>query len=195
VNITFAASQFPPLALGFFGLGAGYLIWGPQELLGYPSRDESVDRSLGVWGIWMPGLCQLVTGLVLFIGLAWFEVFTDARVLYMAALAFSAYGIHWLAIGWNRYRGDDPRPNAGMSVAFTLLSVLGVTVFFHAGDRPVGLLFVGLVGVYVSEFLVTVGAKPFGRILGLIRVLTGLWLMYLTFAVTLNFAAGFHLTV
>jgi hypothetical protein len=113
----------------------------------------------------------------------------------MAAFAFSAYGIHWLAIGWNRYRGDDPRPNAGMSVAFTLLSVLGVTVFFHAGDWPVGLLFVGLVGVYVSEFLVTLGAKPFERILGLIRVLTGLWLMYLTFAVTLNFAAGFHLTV
>jgi hypothetical protein len=113
----------------------------------------------------------------------------------MAALAFSAYGIHWLAIGWNRYRGDDPRPNAGMSVAFTLLSVLGVTVFVHAGDWPVGLLFVGLVGVYVSEFLVTVGTKPFERILGLIRVLTGLWLMYLTFAVTLNFAAGFHLAV
>jgi hypothetical protein len=67
--------------LGFFGLGAGYLIWGPQELLGYPTRDESVDRSLGVWGIWMPGLCQLVTGLILFIGLARFEVFTGARVL------------------------------------------------------------------------------------------------------------------
>jgi hypothetical protein len=113
----------------------------------------------------------------------------------MAALALSAYGIHWLALGWNRYRGDDPRPNAGMSVAFTTLSALGITVFFHAADRPVGLLFVGLAGVYVCEFFVTLGAKPFERFLGLIRVLTGLWLMYLTFAVTLNFASAFHLPV
>jgi hypothetical protein len=86
-------------------------------------------------------------------------------------------------------------PNAGMSVAFTVLSALGITVFFHAGDWPVGLLFVGLLGVYVSEFCITLGVKPFERLLGLIRVLTGLWLMYLTFAVTLDFAAGFHLTV
>jgi hypothetical protein len=193
--VTFAASQFAPLALGFFGLGVGYLIWGPQELLSYPARDERVDRSLGVWGIWMPGLCQLVTGLILFVGLTWFQVFAGERVLYMAALAFSAYGIHWLALGWNRYRGDDPRPNAGMCVGFTTLSALGITVFFHAGDWPVGLLFVGLAAVYVTEFVATLGARPFERLLGLIRVATGLWLMYLTFAVTLDVAAGFHLTV
>lgn len=30
--VTFAPSMFPPLALGFFGLGTGYLIYGPQEL-------------------------------------------------------------------------------------------------------------------------------------------------------------------
>jgi hypothetical protein len=143
----------------------------------------------------MPGLCQLMSGLILFIGLAWFPVFAGNRVLHMAALALSAHGSHWLALGWNRYRGDDPRPNAGMSVAFTVLSALGITVFFHAGDWPVGLLFVGLLGVYVCEFLVTLGVKSFERLLGLIRVLTGLWLMYLTFAVTLNFAAGFHLPV
>jgi hypothetical protein len=103
----------------------GYLIWGPQELFGFPARDERVDRALGVWGIWMPGLCQLVTGLILFVGLTWFQVFTNNPALYMAALAFSAYGIHWLALGWNRYRGDDPRPNAGMSVGFTVVSGLG----------------------------------------------------------------------
>jgi hypothetical protein len=68
-------------------------------------------------------------------------------------------------------------------------------VFFHARDWPVGLLFVGLAGVYVCEFIVTLGAKRFERLLGLVRVLTGLWLMYLTFAVTLNFAAAFHLPV
>jgi hypothetical protein len=193
--VTTAVSQFPPLALGFFGLGAGYLIWGPQELLGFPARDDRVDRSLGVWGIWMPGLCQLLTGLVLFVGLTWFPVFTDAPVLYMAALAFSAYGIHWFALGWNRYRGNDARPNAGMSVAFTIISALGVTVFFHAGDWPVGLLFVGLVAVYVCDFFVATGVRIFERALGLVHVVTGLWLMYLMFGVALNFAAGFHLTV
>lgn len=195
MDVTLAASQFPPLALGFFGLGTGYLIWGPQELFGFPTRDERVDRSLGVWGVWMPGFCQLLTGLMLFVGLGWFQVFTTQKVLYMAALAFSAYGIHWFALGWNRYRGNDPRPNAGMSIAFIIISSLGATVFFHAGDWPVGVLFVALACVYISDFFVALGAKAFERVLGLIHVLTGLWLMYLTFAVTVNFAAGFHWTV
>jgi len=119
--------QFPPPALGFFGLGAGYLIWGPQELLGFPARDDRVDLSLGVWGL-----------------------------------------------GWNRYRGNDARPNAGMSVAFTVISALGVTVFFHAGDWPVGLLFIGLVAVYVSDFFIAVGGRVFERVLGLVHVVTGL---------------------
>ncbi len=193
--MTFVESSFPPLALGFFGLGVGYLIWGPQELFGFPARDERVDRSLGVWGIWMPGLCQLLTGLILFIGLGWFQVFVEDRELYMAALAFSAYGIHWFALGWNRYRGNDPRPNAGMSVAFIIISALGAIVFFHADDWPVGLLFVGLIAVYVCDFFVALGARLFERLLGLVHVVTGLWLMYLMFAATLNFAAGFHWNV
>ena len=29
-----APSAFPPFALGFMGLGTGYLIYGPQELFG-----------------------------------------------------------------------------------------------------------------------------------------------------------------
>ncbi|MDQ1689900.1 MAG: hypothetical protein QOD87_8 [Pseudonocardiales bacterium] len=82
-----------------------------------------------------------------------------------------------------------------MSVAFTIISALGVTVFFHAGDWPVGLLFVGLVGVYISDLFVALGSKVFERLLGLVHLLTGLWLMYLMFAVTVNFAAGFHWTV
>ncbi len=47
--------------------------------------------------------------------------------------AFSAYGIHWFALGWNRMQGNDPRPNAGMSVAFAVISVLGLWVFFARG--------------------------------------------------------------
>jgi hypothetical protein len=191
MELAFATSTFPPLALGFFGLGTGYLIWGPQELFGWPRRDEPVDRSLGVWGIWMPGFCQFVTGIILFVGLTWFQVFKQPP-LYMAALAFSAYGIHWFAIGWNRYRGDDPRPNAGLSVAYLVLSAMGATVFFSVGDWPVGLVFAGLLAVYVSEFFASIGIAIAERALGLFRIATGAWLMYLAYAVTVDFALGYH---
>jgi hypothetical protein len=39
--ISLPQSPFLPIALGFFGLGTGYLIYGPQELLGFPKRDAS----------------------------------------------------------------------------------------------------------------------------------------------------------
>lgn len=192
--MTFAISPFVPLALGFFGLGTGYLIYGPQELLGWPKRDERVDGATGVWGIWLPGFCQFVTGSILFVGLTWFQVFKEPA-LYMAALAFSAYGIHWFAIGYNRYKGHDPRPNAGMSVAFFILSVLGLAVFFTAGDWPVGLLFVGLALVYAADFFASVGMAWGERALGLFHIITALWLMYLVIATVYNmvFKAGLPL--
>jgi len=190
----FAVSMFPPLALGFFGLGTGYLIYGPQELFGWPARDERVDRATGVWGIWLPGFCQFLTGMILFIGLTWFQVFKDAP-LYMAALAFSAYGIHWFAIGYNRYRGNDPRPNAGMCVAFFIISVVGLVVFFVAGDWAVGLLFVGLALIYLSDFFAAIGVKLGERALGFWHIVTGLWLMYLMLGVVFNFALGWKLPV
>jgi hypothetical protein len=192
MDVTFAQSAFPPLALGFFGLGTGYLIWAPQELVGWPKRDERVDRSMGVWGIWLPGFCQFVTGVILFVGLTWLQVFTKSPALYMAALAFSAYGIHWFALGWNRYRGNDARTNAGMSVAFMVISALGANVFFYVGDWPVGLLFLGLFGVYFFDFFVAFHVPLAERALGLVRLCTGLWLMYLTYAVAIDFALGFH---
>jgi hypothetical protein len=192
MDLIFRSSAFAPLALGFFGLGTGYLIYGPEELFHWPKRDESVDRSTGVWGIWLPGFCQLVTGIILFVGLTWFQVFKDAP-LYMAALAFSAYGIHWFALGYNRWQGVDPRTNAGMSVAYTILSVLGIVVFFNAGDWPVGLLFVGLTLIYISDFFHSIGQAWGERSLGLWHLVTGLWLMYLTFATGLNFSLGMTL--
>jgi hypothetical protein len=189
----FQESMFVPVALGLFGLGTGYLIWGPQELLGYPPKEPDVDRALGVWGIWMPGFCQFVTGMLLFVGLTWFQVFKEPA-LYMAALAFSAYGIHWFALGWNRYRGNDPRPNAGMSVAFTIISVLGMVVFFGlSGGWPVGLLFAGLTCVYISEFFVGMRLPLGEKLLGASHIVTGLWLMYLTFSTVLNIASGYDL--
>lgn len=190
---TFAHSAFVPVVLGFFGLGTGYLIYGPAELFHFPRRgDPGIDRSMGIWGIFLPGLCQVVTGVLLFVGLTWFQVFTD-KPLYMAALAFSAYGIHWFAIGWNRYQGNDPRPQAGMSVAFLVISGLGAFVFFRANAWPVGVLFVGLVVVYIGEFFVSIKAAFGEPLLGLAHLVTGLWLMYLTVATTLNVASGFTL--
>jgi hypothetical protein len=191
--MTFASSEFAPVALGFFGLGTGYLIWGPQELFGYPPRSPESDRSAGVWGLFLPGLCQLVTGVILFVGLTWFQVFKCAPALYMAAVAFSAYGIHWFALGWNRFSGHDPRTNAGMGVAFLVLSVTGAYVFFDAGAWPVGVLFVGLSMVYVSEVLVGLTIPVGERLLGLSHLLTGTWLMYLTVGTILNIASGFSL--
>ncbi|MHB1988842.1 MAG: hypothetical protein ACYCSF_12820 [Acidimicrobiales bacterium] len=58
-------SAFPPLAVGFMGLGTGYLIYGPQELFGYPKRSATVDFGTGMWGIWLPGFMQFVTGIYL----------------------------------------------------------------------------------------------------------------------------------
>lgn len=187
-----ATSMLPPVALGFFGLGVTYLVWGPQEAFGFPKRDASVDRASGMWGIFMAGLCQVVTGLILFLGLTVFHVFED-DVLYMAAVAFSAYGIHWFVLGWNRYRGNSPQTNVGMSFAFTILSALGAFVFFHEGVWAAGVLFVGLTWVYVSEFFSSIPVPSMERVLGLAHTVTGLWLMYLTVAQVLDLALGYSL--
>jgi hypothetical protein len=192
MDVTFAQSAFPPLALGFFGLGTGYLIYGPQELFGYPRRDERVDRAVGTWGIWMPGFCQFVTGVILFVGMSWFQVFNKSAPLYMAALAFAAYGIHWFAIGWNRYRGNDPRPNGGMCVAYMVVSAMGATVFFKAKDWPVGLLFLGLFAIYFSDFFASFGLRLGERALGFFHLCTGGWLMYLAYATAVDFSIAYH---
>ncbi|MGH7733117.1 MAG: hypothetical protein ACREOE_05290, partial [Gemmatimonadales bacterium] len=167
-------------------------IYGPQELFRFPARDESVNRATGIWGIWMPGFCQLVSGIILFVGMTWFQVFTAAPALYMAALAFSAYGIHWFAIGWNRYQGNDPRPNAGMCVAYMVVSAMGAVVFFKVGDWPVGLLFLGLFAIYFSDFFAALGVKLGERALGFFHLATGGWLMYLAFAVAVDFSIAYH---
>lgn len=198
-TVSLPTSPFVPIVVGFFGLGTGYLIYGPQELFGYPKRGEGVDYGSGVWGIWMPGFLQFFAGAYLFAGLALFGTFT-AKPPYMAALAFTVYGVHWFALGWNRMRRIDARVNVGMSVAFLLISILGIIVFFGAKDQPVGGVFIGLACVYVSEFFASLKADLPGpgalaeKALGFFRIGTGLWLMYLTFAVVLDTILGYTLT-
>ena len=197
-TVTLPVSSFPPLALGFMGLGTGYLIYGLQELFHYPRRNVENDVATGIWGIWLPGFFQLVAGLFLFAGLTLFGTFTAAP-LYMAALAFTSYGIHWFAIGWIRIRGrSDSRINVGMTIAFTAISVLGTLVFLGAHDDPVAGVFIGLICVYVADLVASM--KPdlpkvgsIGeRALGFFHLGTGLWLLYMMFAVTLDFTIGYH---
>jgi len=196
---SFPASTFPPLALGFFGLGTGYMIYGTQELFGFPARSERVDFATGMWGIWMPGFLQFITGIYLFTGLALFNVFVGLPPLYMAALAFTAYGVHWFAIGWNRLRQADPRVQVGMAFAFTLISVLGIIVFFHAHDYQVGGVFIGLTCIYVTDFFASLKpdfpkiGNPAEKLLGFFHLGTGFWLFYLMFAVVLDFTSKFTL--
>jgi hypothetical protein len=191
--VSLPTSVLPPLAVGFMGLGTGYLIYGPHELFGYPKKERTVNEAMGAWGIWMPGFMQFFTGFWLFAGLAIFGNYSGPA--YMAGLAFTAYGVHWFVIGWNRARGNDPRASMGMTITFFLISILGMIVFFNASDYPVGGLFLGLTLIYFSDFFATIRADlpaSYGnlaeRALGFLHIGTGLWLMYLMFAATINFA-------
>jgi hypothetical protein len=193
-TFVFAKSAFAPIAVGFFGLAVGYLIYAPQELFRFPARNRAVDIASGIWGIWMPGFMQFLAGVYLFVGLAWLGSF-NSPPLYMTALAFTAYGVHWWAIGLSRAMGGDGRLNGFMSIAFVVLSVLGMFVFFRVGDWPVGVIFVGLTAVYVFDFLASLfpAAGVAERGLGLVRLATGIWLLYMTWAATVNLALGYNL--
>jgi hypothetical protein len=191
--IVFAPSAIWPLAIGFFGLGTGYLIWGGSALFRWPERSPDVDRAIGAWGIAMNGFMQFITGVYLMVGLTWFGVFANARPLYMAALAFTAYGVHWFVLGYRRMTAASSQPEAWMAIGFLLLSFLGVLVFFTAGDIPVGILFIGLTLIYASEVPSNFGVLPNGeRIVGFWQFVTGIWLMYLTYAAVFNFSLGLH---
>jgi hypothetical protein len=141
---------------------------------------------------------QFITGIYLFAGLTLFGTLRTPA-LYMAALAFTAYGAHWFALGSNRLRRAHPRVNVGITVAFLLISILGIIVFFNVGDDPVGGLFIGLACVYAADFFASFGPSLPGisgmaeRVQGFFQIGTGFWLMYLVFAVALNFVLGYTL--
>lgn len=190
-TFTFASSQFVPVAIGFFGLGTGYFIWGGQALFGFPEPSPEVDKTMGMWGFWMPGFMQFITGIYLLVGLTWFDVFGNAAPLYMAGLAFTAYGIHWFAMAHRRYVASSDQPDGWMAIGFLFLSILGVDVFRRAGDIPVMIIFVGLTLIYALEIPTRLFSwRSGGRLVGLLQVVTGIWLMYCTYAITVNLALG-----
>jgi hypothetical protein len=187
----FASSPFVPIAIGFFGLGTGYLVWGGQALFDLPKTSSEVNKTLGLWGFWMPGFMQFLTGIYLFTGLTWFNVFGNAAPLYMAALAFTSYGIHWFAMAHRKYIDSSGQPDGWMAIAFLFLSLLGVLVFGHAGDIPVMIVFVGLSLIYATEIPTRLLSWNRGlRIVGLFQLITGFWLLYCTYAITVNLALG-----
>jgi hypothetical protein len=196
---TFEQSKFAPVAIGFFGLGVGYFIWGGTAVFGFPRTEPgdvetlAVTRTLGLWGVWMPGFMQFLTGVYLTVGITWFQVFTKDKPLYLAALAFTAYGVHWFVLGYKRYINSSATPDGWMAIPFAVLSVLGVLVFWHAGDRPVVGLFVGLTLIYLTETLTRFTGWALGeRIGGLWQLLTGGWLMYLTVGAVLALTNDWH---
>jgi hypothetical protein len=93
-EISLAPSVFVPVAIGFFGLAVGYFVWGGQALFDFPKDTPEVNRTMGLWGFWMPGFMQFITGVYLTVGLTWFGVFDKDPPLYMAAVAFTTYGIY-----------------------------------------------------------------------------------------------------
>ena len=190
-TVAFQPSVYVPLAIGFFGLGTGYFIWGGSTLFGPYKQSPETDRTIGLWDIWMPGFMQFLTGVYLLVGLTWFQVFGKAAPLYMAALAFTAFGVHWFVLGYRRYIGSSEEPNGWMAIPFAALSILGVIVFFGAKDVPVGILFILLTLIYLSEIpasfrLIANGA----RLVALWQFINGIWLMYLTYAVVLHLTLG-----
>ena len=193
-QFNFAQSIFLPIAIGFFGLGTGYFIWGGQTLFGFPKATPEVNKTMGMWAFWMPGFMQFITGVYLIVGLTWFGVFTKAAPLYMAGLAFTAYGIHWFAMAHRRYIGASADPDGWMAIAFLILSILGVYVFVVANDIPVAIVFIGLSLIYLSEIPTRfLGLAVAGKFVGLWQVLTGIWLMYMTVATVVNISLGSHL--
>lgn len=87
----------------------------------------------------------------------------------------------------------------GMTIGYMIISALGAMSFFLAGDNPVGGLFIGLFLIYLADFFVSlkpdlpsVGAIG-EKALGFFHLGTGGWLMYLMFAVVLDFVNNYHL--
>jgi len=189
-------SAFWPIAIGFLTLSINYFVQGGTTLFGGPNWTQNpakYNRTIGLWGMFLGGFGQLITGTYLMIGLSWFPVYRNAPPLYMAAVAFSVYGIHWIVIGVRRFTESDYGPEAWMGIPLLGLSLLGAISFGRAGDIPAVILFIGLVLIYVTEIPARfLNSKTWEKGTGLFQLLTAIWLLYLTYGVTLNLANGAH---
>jgi hypothetical protein len=139
----------------------------------------------------MPGFMQFLNGIYLLVGLTWFDVFGNSAPLYMAGLAFTAYGIHWFAMAHRRYMASSDVPDGWMPIGFPCLSLVGVDVFRRAADIPVMIIFVGLTLICAVEIPTRLFSwRRDGQLVGLLQVVTGIWLMCCTYAITVDLALG-----
>jgi hypothetical protein len=90
-----------------------------------------------------------------------------------------------------RYIDSNAQLDGWMAIAFLFLSLLGVDVFRRAEDIPVMIIFVGLALIYATEIPTRLLSwSRGGRVIGLFQFATGFWLMYCTYAITVNLALG-----
>jgi len=188
---SFAASPFVPVAIGFFGLGTGYFIWGwavPVWFSENEPRSEQNDGNVGVLDAGfhaVPHWC-LSSG--------WTDLVQRFRKCSSFVYGWSRlHGLRNSLVrnGLRRYIDSSAQPDGWMAIAFLFLSVLGVDVFRRAGDIPVMLIFVGLTLIYAIEIPTRLLSWNFGvRLVGLFQFITGTWLMYCTYATTVDLALG-----
>jgi hypothetical protein len=79
-----------------------------------------------------------------------------------------------------------------MAIPFLLLSILGAVVFAASGVPAVMFLFIGLSLVYATEVPTRFGILRGERLVGLWQLLTGIWLIYLTYGTVFNAALHKH---
>ena len=188
-------AALPPLAIGFFGLGIGYYVFGGAGFFRFPKENnDNINHAMGLWGIFMPGFMQFIAGTYIFLFLMIRRPPRSTPILYMAGLAFTSYGVHWFALGYNKYKGADTTVDGFMAVGFLWISIIGAVVFGLGHDIPVMILFILLAIIYLNDIPASLFHSPaWGRGKALFQLITGTWLMYLTFAAALNFALGYHL--
>jgi hypothetical protein len=90
-----------------------------------------------------------------------------------------------------RYIDSSAQPDGWTAIAFLFISILGVDVFGRAADIPVMIIFVGLALIYAVEIPTRLLSWRSGaRLVGLLQLVTGIWLMYCTYAITVDLALG-----
>jgi len=188
------ASHYVPAVIGFFGLGTGLLIWGGVDLFGIPPAGEDTSKALVLWAVFIPGLVQFIVGLVLIIGLTWLNVFGYAKPLFFASLAFLLFGLQWIVVGLGTLKGAAIVPDGWMAIPYALLSILGLIIFANVSDIPVMLVFVGLTLIHLNMIPTRFGIFKQGqKVGGVIELLLGLWIMYLTYAIILDKVLNYKL--
>ena len=98
INIIFFFYNF--IRADFFLNHAGFFRF-PKE------NNDNINHAMGLWGIFMPGFMQFIAGTYIFLFLMIRRPPRSTPILYMAGLAFTSYGVHWFALGYNKYKGAD----------------------------------------------------------------------------------------